>query len=190
MQRAGLALLLIAAFASPALAQKNPPPGPSPAAPAAPTAPASAAASVATAVAATCLRFANGDGDATSAAEAEGWTVDAYPDTDSFLFSLSASRSIAGVGDANLFGSIETYPNFTLRFCRVDITTNADAGPIGVETLNGWEGFAGTVKTTGTGTYGSWDKTMEDPDRVMLMTAQQNSGVTLQINAITAEAAN
>ena len=189
--RLALAMLLIAACAAPALAQKNPPSGAAPAAPAAPSAPAApAAVSVATDIAATCLRFVSGDTGATSAAEAEGWIVDAFPDTDSFLVSLSASRSIGGIGDANLFGSIKTYPNFTLRFCRVDIITNADAGQVGIETLSGWEGFEGTVKTTGTGTYGTWDKVLEDPDRVIMMTAQQNSGVTLQINAITAEAGN
>lgn len=192
MRHAGLALLLIAASALPVLAQKNPPQGAAPAVPAAPSAPATSAGGelVATGIAATCLRFVTGDAGAIEAARAEGWTVDEYPAPDSFLASLSASRNIAGIGDANLFGSFETYPNFTLRFCRVDITTNADAGTVGIDTLSGWDGFDGTVKTTANGTFGAWEKIVDDPERVLLMTMQQTSGVMLQVSAITAEEGN
>jgi len=203
MRLAGFAMLLIAACVTPALAQKYPPPGPTPAAPASPSAPAApaspsapaapatpAAGSVAVELAETCLRFVNGDAGAADAARAEGWTVDEYPAADSFVAASSASRNVAGIGDANLFGAIETSPRFTLRSCRIDIIANADAGQVGIETLTGWHGFEGTVRTTASGAYGSWDLALEDPERVMVMTAHQNTAVSLTISSITAEAAN
>lgn len=190
--RAALVLVALLACTMPALAQKNPPPGPvAPTTPSTPDAPPPVpAASVAVQLADTCLRYARGDADAAQQATAEGWTTDSYEPGDSFIESISASRNIPNVGDANLYGTIETYPKFGLRFCRIDITLNSDAADTGVSTLSDWEGFDGTLKQTGNGTYGSWDKTEESPDRLYLLTAQQDSSIVLQVTVITSEAGN
>jgi hypothetical protein len=181
--RAGLLLLALLACSTPALAQKNPPPASGPSAPA-PSAPA-ATGSVATDLAGTCLKFARGDADAEASANSEGWGIELYGTDDNALKSMSGSRSIAGIGDANIFGSFETYPKFSLRFCRVDVTLNADAGPVNLEALSGWEGVAGAIRETDAGTYGSWDKTETDPDRLYLVLAQQEGGVIVQVTVIT-----
>lgn len=188
--RAALVLMAALACCTPALAQKNPPSGSPPSAPASPAAPAETAApetSVAVGLATTCLRFARGDADAVAQAEGEGWTVDSYGTSGSHLASMSGSRNISGVGDVNMYGSFETYYGFTLRFCRADIILNADAPSIGVGTLTGWEGLEGSADETDAGDYGSWSKAEEDPDRLLLVIAQQDSSAIVQVTMITSE---
>jgi hypothetical protein len=190
--RLALVLLALAACTVPALAQKNAPPsGSAPAgSPTTTQTPSAPVASVASQLASTCLRFARGDADAESQAEAEGWDVDQYGTEGSYLGSMGGSRNISGIGDANIFGSFETYPTFTLRFCRVDLTLNADAPQIGVETLTGWENVEGGVREAGGGIYGSWNRTESDPDTLLLVIAQQDAAATVQVTMLTFQGEN
>ena len=72
-------------------------------------------------VLAMCESFASGDVLAVQAAQSDGW--DAFEDAGEspFVKSYSADKSVPGIGEASLFALIESYPDSSFGYCRVDV---------------------------------------------------------------------
>lgn len=129
----------------------------------------------------TCELFANGDVLASSTATSKGWDV-ADASTDSvFVTSYDATRSIEGVGDAELFVLIETYPQLTLGYCRIDINEPQDE--VGVAELDGLERLSGELEENNDGTYGAWNSSELGAD-YMLLSNQDEFSFGLQLTIL------
>ena len=127
--RAGLALIAALAFcATPAVAQGKTKAG---------TVPQSVAALE------MCETFASGDVLAVEAAIERGW--DAYEDggESPYVKSYSGSKELPGIGFATMFALVESYPQSTFGYCRVDVqevTGNADNEVQAIQNLDRYEG--------------------------------------------------
>jgi hypothetical protein len=159
----------LALCASPALAQKTK----------SPAAPQSVAALE------ICERFASGDVLALDNATAKGW--DAY-ETDSespYVQSYSGNREIPGIGYANLFTLVESYPGSTFGYCRIDVTELADTdGAAQIQAIEALDRYEGTGQTTPTGTFASL-KGADDSAKALLLAHWTETSFVIQLTVIT-----
>lgn len=128
-----------------------------------------------------CELYANGDILASTTASGRGWQT-SETETDSiFVQSFDATRTFEGIGDAALFSLVESYPQLTLGYCRVDIADpQGDAGVAELDTL---ERLTGDLEITDTGTYGAWNGT-EEGRNYMLLANQDEFGFGLQLTVL------
>src|SRR5690606_135057 len=84
-----------------------------------------------------CETFAKGDVLAVEAAIEAGW--DAYDqDAESpFIRSYAASREIPGMGWGDMFILVESYPEATLGYCRLDVAEPTGRGEPVISALAG-----------------------------------------------------
>lgn len=129
----------------------------------------------------TCELFAKGDVLASSEATSKGWDVADASTDNIFVTSFDATRSIEGVGDAELFVLVETYPQLTLGYCRIDINEPQDE--VGVAELDGLERLAGELEENDDGTYGAWNGTEVGAD-YMLLSNQDEFSFGLQLTIL------
>jgi hypothetical protein len=128
-----------------------------------------------------CELYANGDVLATTTATQRGWQA-SETETDSiFVRSYDATRTIEGVGDVSLFALIESYPQLTLGYCRIDIAS--PPRQIGVADLDALERLTGDIEVTETGTYGTWNGTEQGRD-YLLLANQDEFGFGLQLTIL------
>jgi len=139
--RSGLALILGLALAvSPVLAQGKTKPS---------------AAGEAVAALEMCEAFARNDADALDTAMAAGW--DAY-DEDSespFIAQYGGGREIPGLGWGDIFVLVETYPEATLGYCRLDVANPKGKGAEAIEAIVALDRYAGDVRAEADGTFAS-----------------------------------
>ena len=102
-----------------------------------------------------CEAFAKGDVLALETAIGAGW--DAYEDEaeSPFIRSYSAGRQVPGIGWGDMFALVETYPNRTLGYCRIDIAEARGQGESAIEALAALDGYEGAVTSENGGTYAS-----------------------------------
>ena len=102
-----------------------------------------------------CEAFAKGDVLALETAIGAGW--DAYEDEaeSPFIRSYSAGRQVPGIGWGDMFALVETYPNRTLGYCRIDIAEARGQGESAIEALAALDGYEGEVTSENGGTYAS-----------------------------------
>lgn len=102
-----------------------------------------------------CEAFARGDVLALETAKGAGW--DAYEDEaeSPFIRSYSAGREVPGVGWGDMFALVESYPNRTLGYCRIDIAEPRGQGESAIEALAALDGYEGEVTSENGGTYAS-----------------------------------
>ncbi|GLQ54351.1 hypothetical protein [Devosia nitrariae] len=129
----------------------------------------------------TCELFASGDVLASATATSKGWDVADATTDNVFVTSYDATRSIEGVGDAELFVLVETYPQLTLGYCRIDI--NEPQGEAGVAELDGLERLAGELEENADGTYGAWNGAELGAD-YMLLSNQDEFSFGLQLTIL------
>lgn len=139
-----------------------------------------------------CLNYAKGDAQAVEAAKALGW--DAFEDQGEspFVKSYSGNKSFAGVGDAALFSLVESYPNATFGYCRVDmqpsVSEDGNQSPLGEANVNALRDLpelaGGQVITNGDGTFGSWKGAEAEP-QMLLLSHQTADAYVLQMTIIT-----
>jgi hypothetical protein len=130
-----------------------------------------------------CELYADGDVLATTTAGEQGWQA-SETETDSiFVRSFDATRTIEGIGDAALFSLIESYPQLTLGYCRIDIAS--PQGDVGVAQLDTLERLTGDLQVTESGTYGAWNGTAEGRD-YLLLANQDEFGFGLQLTLLEA----
>lgn len=128
-----------------------------------------------------CELYANGDVLANTTASQQGWQA-SETETDSiFVRSFDATRTFEGIGDAALFSLVESYPQMTLGYCRVDIS--GPQGEVGVAELDALERLTGDLEITDAGTYGAWNGTTEGHN-YLLLANQDEFGFGLQLTIL------
>ena len=133
-----------------------------------------------------CETFAAGDVLAVEAAIEKGW--DAYDDggESPYVRSYSGSKDLPGIGYASMFALVESYPNLTFGYCRVDvseITGNADMAVQAIQQLDRYEGEA--IQNSD-GIFASLTG-KDDKNRLLLTHLAQNA-VVIQLSIITPKA--
>jgi hypothetical protein len=103
----------------------------------------------------TCELFAKGDVLAVEAAAEAGW--DAYEDNaeSPFIKSYSASRDYPGLGYADMFSLVETYPTQTLGYCRIDLNEPMGNGSAAIAAIAELDRYEGEVTTNDEGDFAS-----------------------------------
>ncbi len=136
----------------------------------------------------TCERFAHDEAGALDAAIAEGW--DAYEvDSESpFVVEYGASRDLEGIGHADIFVLIETYPELTFGYCRLDLSHPEGAGQAAIEEIAELERYAGETLTDAGGTYASLSGTGDTQS--LLLTHWTEGDFVIQLTTITPLASN
>jgi hypothetical protein len=189
--RAAVLIVALALALMPAAAQAKAKDAPIPEAPAVEAAPASEDAvpdvtsgePVSVQVFKTCLNYAKGDVLAGEAAKGLGWEAFEDQGESPFVKTYSGNRSFAGMGDAALFSLVESYPDTTFGYCRVDI--QAPAGEADVNALRDLPELAGgQVIMNGDGTFGSWKGAEAEP-QLLLLSHQTADAYVLQMTIIT-----
>ncbi|MEQ8598287.1 MAG: hypothetical protein RLP98_00030 [Devosia sp.] len=102
-----------------------------------------------------CEAFAKGDVLALDTAIGAGW--DAYEDESEspFIRSYSAGREVPGIGWGDMFALVESYPDRTLGYCRIDIAEPRGQGESAIEALAALDGYEGELTSENGGTYAS-----------------------------------
>ncbi|MBJ3783228.1 hypothetical protein [Devosia sediminis] len=172
--RLGLALVTgLALLATPALAQ---------------TKTKASAANEAVAALEVCETFARGGEGALDAAIAAGW--DAYDEQGEspFIRQFSASRDIPVMGWGDIFVLVESYPDATLGYCRLDLMEPAGNGKAVIEALAALDRYEGEVVTESGAHYASLSGTGEDQS--LLATHWDGESFVLQLTIITPKSAS
>ncbi|MCR6671673.1 hypothetical protein [Devosia ginsengisoli] len=133
-----------------------------------------------------CETFAAGDVLAVEAAIEKGW--DAYDDggESPYVRAYSGSKDLPGIGYASMFALVESYPNLTFGYCRIDVsdvTGNADGQ---VQALQNLDRYEGEAIQNGDGTFASLTGTT-DKNRLLLAHLAQDTFV-IQLSIITPKA--
>jgi hypothetical protein len=130
----------------------------------------------------TCNRFATNDPAAADVATRQGWAITpGGKPAESALQYQNGTRTIAGFGDAVLYASTETYPNGTLRYCRIDVTTTSD---VGFRRFGERTDLSGSLSDTENGVFGSWTRQETMAGRLYLLAAEQAGATFLQVTVI------
>jgi hypothetical protein len=136
----------------------------------------------------TCERFARNETGALEAAIAEGW--DAYEvDSESpYVVEYAASRDLDGIGLADIFVLIESYPELTFGYCRLDLSRPERAGQAAIEEIAALDRYDGEVLTNAEGTYASLSGT--DASQSLLLTHWTDADFVIQLTTVTPLASN
>lgn len=131
-----------------------------------------------------CTELGTGTVDAQDNATAAGWIVDDPLDTGPYVTIVSGYQDIPGIGSADFWSSLETFPTLRVGYCRISFG-DADS-VIDFGDLDGL-GYTGDTSDLGNGNiYGSWDAA----NHTILLAADRADGeVQFEFNVITPAAA-
>ncbi len=132
-----------------------------------------------------CETFASGDVLALESATEAGWDAYDQEAESPFLRSYAASQDFGGFGYADLFSLVESYPDRTLGYCRIDVSEPHGNGPAAIAAIAGLDRYEGEVRSTDEGTYAS----LSGPDR-MLLTHWDDYSFVIQLTIITPKVQN
>lgn len=125
-----------------------------------------------------CALFAADDPKAAEGAIEAGWAVTPGDPESPFVRSTNFSKHISGLGYADGFVLVESYPHTTFGYCRIDVMdVEGDAQVKLIDALPGWQG---ELTEDGVGTYGSWDAT-DGGQNNMLLSHEDEFGFVLQL---------
>lgn len=130
----------------------------------------------------TCETFARGDVLAVEAARSAGW--DAYENTSEtpFVKSYAASKSVPGIGEADLFSLVEDYPGRVFGYCRVDFQ-QPEGGNGLVQAIVDLPRYQGETRDVDGGLYASLEG-VDLPDWLLLTHRNaDNFVIQLSINS-------
>ena len=109
-----------------------------------------------------------------------GWTPNETDETGPYNAVYSGYRDVDGLGEVDLWGSVQSFPTQRLGYCRIDFS---DANNVlDFNDMNGLHGLSGTLQTGPSGNvYGVW----ETPDKKLLVIGDRSDGaVELEFNLI------
>ena len=115
-----------------------------------------------------CESFATNAPDAVEAAIAKGWDAFDQGGESPFIKSYAGSKDIAGLGYANIFVLIESYPDRTFGYCRADVMEPAGNGESLVKAIQQLGTYQGDFVKNEEGSFASLSDTEGDQDRVLL----------------------
>lgn len=181
--RKSIAFLTVLAMAvSPALAQAKT----KGTAPAETAAPASDGTPDSVGALSVCEAFAKGDVMALDTASRAGWDASEQEGELPFVKSYGAGGDIAGIGYGDLFALVESYPDRTLGYCRIDVAGPQGDGHAAIKAIEALGQYTGSIRTDEKGTYASFEGT-DAPD-TMLLTHWDSGSFVLQLTIITPKA--
>ena len=137
-----------------------------------------------------CEQFAIGDVLAVDGAIAKGWDAYVQDSESPYVQSFAGSKELPGIGSANMFALIESYPNLTLGYCRVDVAEPAGDGYSAIQAIQELDRYEGQSQMVSDGNFASLTG-RDDKNRLLLAHWSADSFV-VQLSIITpkAEASN
>ncbi len=134
-----------------------------------------------------CEKFARGDVLAVDDAIAKGW--DAYEqDSESpYVRSFAGSKDLPGIGAAEMFALVETYPGTTFGYCRVDVIDpprEGNAPQQAMQDIQNLPRYEGTSQMVSDGSFASLTGAGGDTNTLLLAHWSDESFV-VQLSVIT-----
>jgi hypothetical protein len=133
-----------------------------------------------------CETFATGDVLAVEAAIEKGWQ--AYEDSSesAYVKSYSGNKELPGIGYATMFALVESYPQSTFGYCRIDVNEVTGNAGNEVQAIQNLERYEGQSIMNADGTFASLTGTT-DKNR-MLLTHLADGAFVIQLSIITPKA--
>jgi hypothetical protein len=137
-----------------------------------------------------CEKFAMGDVLAVDGAIAMGWDAYVQDGETPYVQSFAGSKELPGIGSANMFALIESYPNSTLGYCRVDVAEPTGDGNAAIQAIQTLDRYDGQSQMISDGSFASL--TGRDDKNRLLLTHWSADSFVVQLSIITprAEASN
>lgn len=134
-----------------------------------------------------CEHFASGDVLAVDDAIGKGW--DAYDqDSDTpYVQTFAGSKDLPGIGSAELFVLLESYPGSTFGYCRIDVSEPTGNGEAAMQAIKALDRYTGETQTDSNGIYASLNGTT-DTNR-MLLAHWSDESFTVQLSIMTPKTA-
>lgn len=125
-----------------------------------------------------CTDLSGGDSAAYDRANASGWVPNDTGDTGPYNAVYSGSREVAGLGEIDIWASVQSFPTQRLGYCRIDFSDPDNLLDLGA--MNGIGGLTGTVQPRDGGdVFGSW----EGADKKLLVIGDRTEGaVEIEFN--------
>ena len=146
------------------------------------------AASEAVSVLDVCETFARGEDGALDAAVAAGWEAYDEEGESPFIRQFSASREIPVMGWGDIFVLLESYPDATLGYCRLDLLQPSGNGEAVIEALAALDGYEGEVVSEGEATFASLAGTGDDQS--LLIAHWTPESFVIQLTIVTPKSAS
>jgi hypothetical protein len=127
-----------------------------------------------------CTDLSSGDPTAYDRANDGGWTPNASDNTGPYNAIYSGYREVAGYGEIDIWGAVQSLPTQRLGYCRVDFSDTDTL--LDFKDMAGLKGLGGTL-TLGDGgnVYGAW----ESPDKKLLVIGDRSDGaVEIEFNLL------
>lgn len=102
-----------------------------------------------------CELFAAGDVLAVEAAIADGWDAYDQESESPFVKSYAGSKELPGLGYANMFALVESYPQSTFGYCRVDVAEPTGDGQSLIQAIQQLDRYEGQAIQNGDGSFAS-----------------------------------
>jgi hypothetical protein len=134
-----------------------------------------------------CEAFAANEPDVIETTTADGWYAYEVESESPFVAEYGANQQLAGIGQADIFALVETYPDLIFGYCRLDVANPENNGQGLIEEIAALPRYAGDVRTTPAGTFASLTGT-DDPQRLLLTHWTEDSFV-IQLTILASEAA-
>jgi len=135
-----------------------------------------------------CETFARGDVLATQSATEQGWDAYEQASESPFVKSYAGGKDLAGIGPANLFSLVETYPQGIFGYCRVDVSgPTGSKGAAVVRAIATLPRYGGDVRATDAGDFASLQGIGNTG--TMLLTHWTADAFVIQLTIVTPRAA-
>jgi len=131
----------------------------------------------------TCTDISGGTEGSYDRANAAGWIPNDADDSGPYNSIYSGSREIAGLGEVDIWGSVQNFPTQRLGYCRVDFSDSNNV--LDFKDMAGVHSLTGSIQPRdGGNVYGAW----EAPDKKLLVIGDRSDGaVELEFNLILGE---
>ncbi|WP_240230323.1 hypothetical protein [Devosia lacusdianchii] len=135
-----------------------------------------------------CELLASGDVLAMEAANSEGW--DTYEDelASPHMRTINGAKQVAGLGYAEMYTLLETYPSGVLGYCRVDITDAEGDAQAVVQSVQNLDRYEGQGQQISEGSFasliGAYDKNR------LLLVEHSVDGFILQLTILPTDGVN
>ena len=128
----------------------------------------------------TCTDISGGTDGSYDRANAAGWVPNDSDDSGPYNSIYSGSREISGLGEVDIWGSVQNFPTQRLGYCRVDFSDSNNL--LDFKDMAGVHGLVGSIDPRdGGNVYGAW----ETPDKTLLVIGDRSDGaVELEFNLI------
>jgi hypothetical protein len=128
----------------------------------------------------TCTDISSGDPAAYDRANSSGWTANEGQDTGPYNKVYSGYRELDGLGEVDIWGSVQSFPTQRLGYCRIDFSDENNL--LDFKDMAGLKGLTGATTAGENGdVYGAW----EAPDKKLLVIGDRTDGVVeLEFNLL------